>query len=559
MDGANAYGWELVIMLIQSSLLSSQRNIEKSNSLLAKSFEKLSTGKKVNSAMDDATAISIINQMESELSSLNGSLSNDQFNKAMYQVADGALSQVGSMMSEMKALAVRAGNSTLSASDRSALTSQMNELTSQINMVQSQTTFNTKAVFNQNFQVMADKTKPSGNAGGNAAVQETPPTTGTQPAQGYEVEINYQSAGPNSVKILQNPYNAKTGTLSVSALTGGIEMISGKERNINNVIAPQNGSININGTNISINSGDSIDNIISKINSVNSQTGVVATKDTFHDTYHLRLTAGLLGTEYAAESGNPNSPGKLIYGEEGNFSVGGDSQLLDNLGLTSNLRTSSAPHGSTAILDHQLGGETFAIAPATKNGEFIYEITDKNSNFYGLKFSFNFGKADERSDMNKFRFASGFQGEFDITFKKSEAVPGTGTTDTAASGNNGVRNSNAGNSQGNAPTIIESLQSINLSSPSSASSALNTIDQAINDINRVRAGIGANINRIDSNTAVTMIKRENTTAALSKIQDTDMAQEVSNMTKTMIQYQASIAAQSHSLKNQNAMSLLAGI
>ncbi len=538
-------------MILKSDPFSvNRRNIQLTSSAIAKSFEKLSSGKKVNGASDDASALAIIGQMESQLSSINSSLSNDQFNKAMYQVADGALSQVSPMLSQMQALSIRASNSTLSSSDRAAINYQMNELSSQISMMQSQTAFNGQPVFNQNFQVMADKTSPAGNS----SVKGTT-TGGTQKTDQYEATIKYNQ-GEGSAKVLQNPVNVTSNaSLMVSTHRFQVEELFNDYGGKNSV--SKSGNITINGTDISVQSGDTLDTVVSKINSANSSTGVVATTNGRNS---VSLVAGKLGPEYAAETSYQDSKGKFTFGSEGKFTIGGDSQILNDLGFgASNLTSRQLRDAPVSGLQYDMVSNSnktteFTSSPGSKNGEYIYEVTDKNSDFYGLKFSIDYNKVESviGPGMDKF-YLPHLTTSFDISFTKTSNAENSSASST---GNNGVRNSNAGNSSGNSPSFMDSLQSINLSSASAASSAINTLDQAMNEINRIRAGIGGNINRIDSNTSSLMIKRENTTAALSKLQDADIAIELSNLTKNLIQDKAGMAVLAHSMSSMKTLSLL---
>lgn len=551
-------------MLINSDLLSSaaRRKLLQNESVLAKSFEKLSSGKKVNGAADDASALSMISQMESQLSAANASISNDQFNQAMYQIADGALSQVGSMLSEMNALAIRAGNSTLTSSDRAAISAQMSELTSQISTIQGNTSFNGQAVFNQNFQVMADKTKPSGNTGGAKETAQT----GEAPAAngGYEAVVKYMDKDQTGgIRVLQNPFNVSENSTAVfSAMSGHPHAIleTSYVQKETRYSGPDS-SLDINGVKIAVRTGDTVGDVVSRINSANSSTGVIATtmdSSWTRGDVMVGFVAGKIGPEYAAQTSNPNLPGKYTYGPEGAFTIGGDASARAFIGIRGD-----GVKSKSELDDYLMGGvNAFSSSvymqgtPGNKNGEFIYEITDKNSELYGLKVAIDYNMSLSK-DFDSMHPVTNTSSGFELSFRRSSGGAGTGAV--TGSGNNGVRNSNAGNSQGNAPTMLESLNSMNLSTTAGASAAMNTISNALNEVNRLRAGIGGNLNRIESDISSQMIKRENVTAALSKLQDTDMAVEVANFTKNMIQDQAGMAVLAHNINNQRAYGLLAGL
>nr|WP_019517532.1 flagellin [Sphingomonas sp. Mn802worker] len=109
---------------------------------LATSMERLSTGKRINSAKDDAAGLAISSRMTSQIKSMNVAVRNANDGISMAQTAEGALSEVTNMLQRMKELATQSANGTLGASDRKALQSEVTQLTSQINDIAKTTNFN---------------------------------------------------------------------------------------------------------------------------------------------------------------------------------------------------------------------------------------------------------------------------------------------------------------------------------------------------------------------------------------------------------------------------------
>ena len=124
------------------SSLTAQRNLNASQSSLATSMQRLSSGLRVNSAKDDAAGLAIAERMNSQTRGLNVAARNANDGISLAQTAEGALGKVGDMLQRMRELAVQASNATNSASDRTALQSEVGQLRDEINRVAKQTSFN---------------------------------------------------------------------------------------------------------------------------------------------------------------------------------------------------------------------------------------------------------------------------------------------------------------------------------------------------------------------------------------------------------------------------------
>ncbi|MDD1452108.1 flagellin [Sphingomonas sp. H160509] len=112
------------------------------SSALATSMERLSTGKRINSAKDDAAGLAIASRMTSQIKSMAVAVRNANDGISMAQTAEGALGEVTSMLQRMKELATQSANGTLGTSERKALQAETDQLTSQINDIAKTTNFN---------------------------------------------------------------------------------------------------------------------------------------------------------------------------------------------------------------------------------------------------------------------------------------------------------------------------------------------------------------------------------------------------------------------------------
>jgi flagellin len=122
--------------------LNAQRNLGISGLAFGKSVEKLSSGLRINRAADDAAGLAISEKLRAQVRGLNQAQRNAQDGISMVQTAEGALTEVHSMLQRMRELAVQASNSTLSSSDTQSVNTEITALKAEIDRVAGSTTFN---------------------------------------------------------------------------------------------------------------------------------------------------------------------------------------------------------------------------------------------------------------------------------------------------------------------------------------------------------------------------------------------------------------------------------
>ena len=122
--------------------LIAQQALTVNNRGLSKTMEQLSTGKRINSAADDAAGLSISNKMTSQIRGLNQSVRNANDAISMIQTAEGALNEVTNMLQRMRELAVQSVNGTNSQADRTSLNAEYEALDAEISRISDKTTWN---------------------------------------------------------------------------------------------------------------------------------------------------------------------------------------------------------------------------------------------------------------------------------------------------------------------------------------------------------------------------------------------------------------------------------
>ena len=122
----------------------------KADMMLKTSMERLSTGKRINSAKDDAAGLAIASSMTAQIKGMNQGVRNANDGISMAQTAEGALDEVGNMLQRMRELAVQAKNGTYSSTDLSNIQAEVSKLGTQIGSELSNTKFNGVSLFDGN-------------------------------------------------------------------------------------------------------------------------------------------------------------------------------------------------------------------------------------------------------------------------------------------------------------------------------------------------------------------------------------------------------------------------
>jgi flagellin len=131
-------------MYIQTNVasLQAQQNLAKTQKALQSNFSQLSSGYRINSAADDAAGLAISSSMQAQISSYSVAERNTNNGISMAQTADGALGQMGSMLSRLRELSVQGSNGDLSSTDRGYLDNEFQSTKQEIDRISQSTTFN---------------------------------------------------------------------------------------------------------------------------------------------------------------------------------------------------------------------------------------------------------------------------------------------------------------------------------------------------------------------------------------------------------------------------------
>lgn len=126
-------------------------SLNKSNSEMKIAMERLSTGKRINAAGDDAAGLSISSKLRAQVDSLNAAIKNSSDALAMVSTIEGALVETTSILQRMRTLAVQSSSDTNTGNDRTYLQDEVNQLITEINRISTNTEFNSTKLLDGTF------------------------------------------------------------------------------------------------------------------------------------------------------------------------------------------------------------------------------------------------------------------------------------------------------------------------------------------------------------------------------------------------------------------------
>ncbi|MDH3219685.1 MAG: flagellin [Gammaproteobacteria bacterium] len=235
--------------------LTAQRNLNGSQSSLATSLQRLSTGLRINSAKDDAAGLAISERFSTQIRGLNQAIRNANDGVSFAQTAEGALSTTGDALQRIRELAVQSINDTNSSSDRQALNNEVSQLIAEVNRIANSTQFNGQNILNGTLSTLTFQ------VGAN---------------QGQTIQV--------------------TGVDSRTAQLGARISTSGSISGTNLAAAIAADDLVINGNAVSLTGDVTIEDVIGSINAVSADSGIQALKATSVSTAAAGLSAAADGT-----------------------------------------------------------------------------------------------------------------------------------------------------------------------------------------------------------------------------------------------------------------------
>jgi flagellin len=572
--------------------LTSQQSLSKSQSSLATSLQRLSSGLRINSAADDAAGMAIASRMTSQINGLNQAARNANDGISLAQTASGALSAVTDNLQTMRTLAVQASNASTSASDRLSINNQISQLSAEIQRVATTTQFNGTTLldgsFNsQTFQVGANQgqtisinsiasiqTSQLGSVGSTYASTSTGTVT-TKALNSGDLTLNGAQVGASQIGAGagQSASSAYSIAAAINAANTGVTAAANTTTVTGQAAAGFTsvaaGSFAINGISVGAIAagGNAIGqgaNVAAAINLVSSQSGVTASAN---------ATSGVV-TLTATDGRNINVTATNTYGSAGTtFYTAASLLTATGLGGAATTATTDVTSG-TAIA----GVTTTSLVV---NGITITGVTSANAvtNANNFVSAFNTAAAATSNAGTLAGLSASADANGAITLSNNgtqqsmsisaganvSIVAGTyssqhGTVTLNSTSSTGIELSGgavasggftAGLTSAALSSNVSSVAAINVQTITGAQSAIATIDGALAIVSAAQAALGAYQNRFTSAVSNMQTAVLNLTASRSRIQDTDFAAETGNLTRAQILQQAGTAmlAQANSTPN----------
>jgi flagellin len=282
-------------MVINTNIasLNAQRNLGKTQSILDRCIQRLSTGLRINSAKDDAAGLAISDRMTSQIRGINQAVRNANDGISLAQTAEGALQETTNMLQRIREIAVQAANDTNSTSDRQSLQAEVIQLKAEINRIAEATQFNGKNVLdgsmsNATFHVGANAHQVISVSIGDARATSIGAyqTASTQAQAAVLAGIDYAAAdlvvlgskGSATATIAVDD-SAKTAAEAVNSVTADTGVTASARTTVDVTFSiDDNYSFEINGETVtgSVAGGD-LSIVAESINAQAATTGVTAT------------------------------------------------------------------------------------------------------------------------------------------------------------------------------------------------------------------------------------------------------------------------------------------
>ena len=568
-------------LVINSNIpsLNSQRQLVKSGMEMDRAMERLSSGKRINSAADDAAGLVIASRQTSQINGLNRAVSNANDGVSLIQTAEGGLEETTNILQRMRELSIQSANGIYSDADRATLDAEVQQLKAEINRISETTSFNGQNILDGSLGNIALQVGSEANQTIGLEISATDIKTlgsgtggdiiGTTMTYAQLILIDGSSAG-SLVKINDQSigsFTANTALIDGNVSTGSLGAILDQ---INTKVANAEASAFVEFTASTAGSG-----VIRGNDTVTIQFDA---QDGTRTTYEVTDTGDLSGfVDKLSEvtggviTGVINDDGKLIMSSDSaaNLIV---TDASGNLGFGTAANSQTAQLSITAVGDSDVT-ITFTTSLATvvsqnemttglglnersTAGDVSGDLTASGTAFTEGQVVINgvsIGAATGGTTVAKVLAINAKSTETGVVAVavnsgtggallsiKLDSVDGTevsieytGTATLATLG--GIAETNI------AETAGKTVDNIDISTIAGAQASLEVIDGALDQINSTRADLGAINNRLDFTVSNLMNISEATAASRSRIMDADFAAETANLSRSQVLQQAAQA------------------
>ena len=470
-------------MRIQHNIaaLNSYRNLTGNNNAVSKNLEKLSSGYRINRAGDDAAGLAISEKMRAQITGLNTAQKNAQDGVSLVQTAEGALTEVHSMLNRMVELADQSANGTYDNEvDRANLQKEIASLKDEIDRIADSTNFNGINLLDGSLSAK-------------------------------KLDLNKASTlGGQGITVQENAAVATTSDFTVGAGDG-------KEHTLTVEYADENGKLH--SVDLKYTSGKDATTSTKNIKEAIAKSELASVFDVAENTNKFTMTskvAGEGGAKLTAikttdQTATAVKNGTVTEGKNATVTAKGQGPIQDGDKITLNGKT----YQFVKDVDTEVADGATAVLIGKTND-------------------------DTKVNLNKALESAGIEATLagnDITF----AALNNGKGLTLQIGDTSEDFNQMTVSVGDMHTVALGIADINISTQAGAKAAVDKIKSAINSVSSTRGDLGAIQNRLEHTINNLSVTSENMTAAESRIRDVDMANEMMAYTKNNILVQSAQA------------------
>ncbi|MEZ5505119.1 MAG: flagellin [Gammaproteobacteria bacterium] len=507
------------------SSINAQRNLNKSQTALQTSLQRLSSGLRINSAKDDAAGLAISNRFTTQVRGLNVAVRNANDGISLAQTTESALDEITTALQRIRDLAVQSANDSNSSADRLSLQAEVDQLVDEVDRISTTTTFNGRNVLDGSlksyyFQIGANAGEGVEVSGVDARIT----SLGSQPGA-----VQYSFDGGNAASVSQTALSIQIGS---SANATSVDVLS----------APNGGSITsasaaeLTDTESASYGSGFAKSLAERINNlrqdgVEGLEGVYASATT---TFDYSDVAGTSAANAYVGAGSIGHSDLVINGVNmGPIEI---QERDANGALRQAINSKSDVTGVRASLDDN--GRL--VLTADDGRDIVVSTSDAASDIL-------FDGGDTAAANDVAALASQVKtGELTLSAQDTINITETGALTNADTTDDNVQ-------------AVGTVANADITTIEGSNQTMQSIDSALAQIDGFRGELGAVQNRFESTIRNLSAVAESLSAANSRIRDADIAAETAELSKNQVLQQAgiSVLAQANSLPQQ-VLSLLQG-
>jgi flagellin len=489
--------------------LNAQRNLTTSQSALATSLQRLSSGLRINSAKDDAAGLAISDRFTTQIRGLNQAVRNASDGISLAQTTESALGELTNNLQRIREIAVQSANASNSASDRAALDQEVQQRLAEVERIATQTAFNGQKVLNGTFG------SATFQVGANVGETITVGLSTSMRTTAIGRTADYVNGGTQYSSTLAVGQQG-TGVDPANALASGdLNIAIGSAAAVGVVASVDNSS----GAG---NAGRTQFSAYSKVQAINASAipNLTATADT------------TVAFDFAAVTDTASTYTLTINGQ-GIFTT--DGNAISGTQMAAQINANAAATGVTATYDsantrmtlNAADGRNIAISQttATDNAGLGQGLTTTSAGF--------------NNTVNDALVATTATAGTAVNITAVGTIRLTSTDSITLSGANEAYIGYANDSS--MALGSSALNSISVSTVAGANTTLGRVDSALSAVSSLRSSLGAIQNRFESTISSLSAVSENLEASRSRILDADFAAETASLTRAQILQQAGVA------------------